>query len=367
MQSHRTAHRKLCQDCKKAIASNRNRVLETEASELAEAFSQDRFKGYKLLKQQHSKSTNAIMPPEAEFTNHYKNHYQPGPETPLVVSGCELGPSLEDDSLSFADFESGLKTLNENRSPGIDDCAPEYIKHGGPKLWQWLYVLMFRIWALTDQLPSIDCVGRLIPIPKKTNATSVDSTRPICLLKTIYKIYAIIVFQKVRARIKEFVSWTQAGFIQGRSCANNLWIIRRVSERAIEFNVPVYCALVDYKGAFDALNRTTLGRVLKLFLSPKMVQRVMCLYFDAKALVSVNNDCSPQFNLERGVRQGCPASPSFFTVILSFISWSFRLSFSGIKLISLHLSSLEYTDDQIVFTFTAGGIQEMLNFITANA
>ena len=367
MRSHRKAHRKLCQDCKKAIASDRNRVLETEAAELAEAFSQDRFKGYKLLKQQHSKSTNAIMPPEAEFTHHYQTHYQPGPEMPLNVSGCELGPSLEDDTLSFADFESGIKTLNENRSPGIDECAPEYIKRGGPKLWQWLYVLMTRLWALTDQLPSTDCVGRLIPIPKKTNATSVDKTRPICLLTTFYNIYAILVFQKVRTRIKEFVSWTQAGFIQGRSCANNLWIIRRVSERAIEFQVPVYCALVDYKGAFDALNRTTLGSVLKLFLPPKMVQRVMCLYFDAKALVSVDNVCGPQFNLERGVRQGCPASPSFFTVALSFISWSFRLTFKGIKLMNLHLSSLEYADDQIVFTLTAGGIQEMLNFITTNA
>ena len=71
--------------------------------------------------------------------------------------------------------------------------------------------------------------------------------------------------------MKEFVTWTQAGFIRGRSCANNLWILRRVAERAVEFNVPVYCALIDYKGAFDALNRTTLGRVLGLFLSPSMV------------------------------------------------------------------------------------------------
>ena len=119
---------------------------------------------------------------------------------------------------------------------------------------------------------------------------------------------------KFRERIKEFVTWTQAGFIQGRSCANNLWIICRVAERAIEFNVPVYCALVDYKGAFDALNHTTLGPVLRLFLSPKMVQHVLCLYFDAKALVTVNNDNGPEFDLQRGVRQGCLASPSFFTV-----------------------------------------------------
>ena len=94
------------------------------------------------------------MLPEAKLTHHHQTHYQPGPEMPLNVSGCELGPSLEDDTLSFADFESGLKTLNENRSPGIDECAPEYIKRGGPKLWQWLYVLMTRLWALTDQLPS---------------------------------------------------------------------------------------------------------------------------------------------------------------------------------------------------------------------
>ena len=226
---------------------------------------------------------------------------------------------------------------------------------------------MTRLWLFATTLPSIDSLGRLIPIPKKASATSVDTTRPICLLTTLYKLYAILVFQKVRDRIKEFVSWTQAGFIKGRSCANNLWMIRRVSERAIEFNVPVYCALVDYKGAFDALNRTTLGRVLGLFLSPNMVRRVLCLYFDARALVSVGGTNGPEFELLRGVRQGCPASPSFFTVALAFISWSYCLTFKGIQLISHQLASLEYADDQILFTLTADGLQDMLNFLIATA
>ena len=121
--------------------------------------------------------------------------------------------------------------------------------------------------------------------------------------------------------MKDFVSWTQADFIRGRSCGNNLWILRRVSERAIEYNIPVYCLLVDYKGAFDALNRTTLSRVLLLFLSPPMVRRVMCLYFDAKAYVRIENVTGAAFNLFRGVCQGGPASPSFFTVALAFVSW----------------------------------------------
>ena len=226
---------------------------------------------------------------------------------------------------------------------------------------------MTRVWQFTCDLPLADRLGCLIPIPKKSRSTSVDTTRPICLLTSIYKLYAIIVFQKVRDRVKEFVSWTQAGFIRGRSCSNNLWILRRVAERSIEFNVPVYCALVDYKGAFDALNRTTLGRILSLFLSPSMVRRVTSLYFDAKAKVMVNGVEGPAFDLLRGVRQGCPASPSFFTVALAFISWSFRLTFEGIKLVHLHLSALEYADDQILFTLSPDALQDMLNFIVENA
>jgi len=43
----------------------------------------------------------------------------------------------------------------------------------------------------------------------------VSSFRPICLLTTLYKLYDVLVFKKVRDRIKAFVSWTQVGFIRG--------------------------------------------------------------------------------------------------------------------------------------------------------
>ena len=38
-----------------------------------------------------------------------------------------------------------------------------------------------------------------------------------------------------------------------------------------------------------------------------------------------------------------------------------------IRLVTLHLSSLEYADDQILFTLSADGLQEMLNYIIATA
>ena len=256
--------------------------------------------------------------------------------------------------------------MNANRAAGHDNMLPEFIKHGGSVFLQWIFILMSRIWSFACELPTADRLGCLLPVPKKASAV-VFCFRPICLLTSLYKLYAILVFQKVCVRVKDFVSWTQAGFIRGRSCGNNLWILRRVTERSIEFNVPVYCILVDYKGAFDALNRTSLGRILSLFLPPRMVRRIMCLYFDAKANVRINDITGTVFELYRGVRQGCPASPAFFTVALSFVSWSFRSTFNGIKLVHLHLSTIEYADDQILFTLSSAGLQDMLTYLTDTA
>ena len=363
--STREQYRTLCRETKHAIRSDRNSKLEREAAELSDAFKKNTFSGYSLLKRQHRTRSKAILPPESDFTNHFRQHYQLGNETPLSVHGCEL--PTHDETLTREDFDAGVRSLNSNRSAGQDGIAPEFIKHGGPLLLQWIFLLIQQIWSFAADLPLIDRIGCLMPIPKKAGGVVVSCFRPICLLTSLYKLYAVIVFQKVRKSVKDYVSWTQAGFIRGRSCGNNLWILRRVAERAIEFNVPVYCALVDYKGAFDALNRTSLGRVLSLFLSPSMVRRVMSLYFDAKANVRINDITGPVFELLRGVRQGCPASPSFFTVALAFVSWSFRTTFVGIKLVHFHLSSMEYADDQILFSLSSAGLQEMLTYLSDTA
>ena len=155
------------------------------------------------------------MPPEKDFTEYYREHYKLGHESPLEVSSCELPPCEKDDTLSLDDFEAGLRRLNENRAAGHDEVAPEYLKRGGATLLHWLFTLMIRVLTFRCELPLINRIGNIVPIPKKTNALSVDSSRPICLLTSIYKLYAILVFQKVCDRVKEFVSWTQAGFIRG--------------------------------------------------------------------------------------------------------------------------------------------------------
>jgi len=79
---------------------------------------EDTFKGYSLLKLQHRTSTSAILPPESDFTNHYRLRYILGDEVPLELHSCELSPSINDDSLTRNDFDVGVCSLNSNRSSG---------------------------------------------------------------------------------------------------------------------------------------------------------------------------------------------------------------------------------------------------------
>ena len=52
---------------------------------------------------------------------------------------------------------------------------------------------------------------------------------------------------------------------------------------------------------------------------------------------------------------------------LAFVSWTFSMTFKGIKLVHLYLSTIEYADDQMLFTLTPAGLQEMLTFLADRA
>ena len=73
-------YRSLHRDTTRCISADRIAMLEKEAKDLADAFKEDRFKGHRLLKRQHRSRTKAVLPPEADFTEHYRTHYQLGVE-----------------------------------------------------------------------------------------------------------------------------------------------------------------------------------------------------------------------------------------------------------------------------------------------
>ncbi len=80
----------------------------------------------------------------------------------------------------------------------------------------------------------------------------------------------------------------------------------------------LYCAFVDYRKAFDSVNRIALWhKLLSYNIDGKCFKIIHNMYDKAKSCVSSNNTISDYFTSHTGVRQGENLSPILFSLFLN--------------------------------------------------
>ena len=68
--------------------------------------------------------------------------------------------------------------------------------------------------------------------------------------------------------------------------------------------------MIDFEKAYNRVNWTFLQEtMLKMGFDPQWVQWTIVFYEGACTLVLVNGETSEEFEMERGIRQGCPMAP----------------------------------------------------------
>lgn len=82
---------------------------------------------------------------------------------------------------------------------------------------------------------------------------------------------------------------------------------------------------LDAEKAFDQVELWYLYRVLEEFgLSSSFIFWVQMFYVQPMPSVLTNQDRSPSFTLQRGMRQGCPLSPLLFALAIEHLAISVR-------------------------------------------
>ena len=80
----------------------------------------------------------------------------------------------------------------------------------------------------------------------------------------------------------------------------------------------IYCAFIDFKSAYDCINRDILwDRLSRIRMSGKLFEAVKSLYSSVSACVRVNNFTTEWFNVNREVRQGCCLSPLLLNLFIN--------------------------------------------------
>ena len=255
-----------------------------------------------------------------------------------------------------------VKKSKKGKSPGNDKITIEMIEGSGDFGMQKITELTNKIYN-TGFIPEEMYKSIFIAIPKKPGAVECNLHRTISLMSQITKIILKVILNRIKQKLKPEIAEEQYGFIEGKGTRNAVFIMRMISERAIEVQKNVYMCFIDYEKAFDKVRHPELVKILRnLNLDGKDIRLITNLYWDQLAAVNIENNLSSWIEIKRGVRQGCVLSPELFAIYGEIILRSI-IGIEGIRIGGVNINNIRYADDTVIIADSADKLQELLNIV----
>ena len=114
--------------------------------------------------------------------------------------------------------------------------------------------------------------------------------------------------------------YVQASFRKGRGTRDLIANIRRIIEKAREFQKDTYFCFIDYAKAFDCVDHSKLWKILKEMGIPGHLTCLLRnLYSGQEATVRTRHGATDWSQIGKGVHQGCILSPCLFNFYAEYI------------------------------------------------
>jgi len=155
------------------------------------------------------------------------------------------------------------------------------------------------IWT-TKYAPGMEYRNNM-PDYKKGDKLECKNYRGITLLNNTYKIFSSI----LNERLKIVTEKIMCGFCQNKSTIDQIFIIRQMIEKHNECGLDLHMPFIDFKQAFDSINRERLfGAMDKMGISQKLIRLMRMTMCQTKGRVKIDNQISATFECNKGVKQG---------------------------------------------------------------
>ena len=87
-----------------------------------------------------------------------------------------------------------------------------------------------------------------------------------------------------------------------------------------EYQLPLIVTFVDFKKAFDSINRSMMFSILRHYGIPQtLVDAIQVLYTNSSSAVMVDGSLSASFNVTTGVLQGDVLAPFLFIILVDYL------------------------------------------------
>ena len=159
----------------------------------------------------------------------------------------------------------------------------------------------------------------IIPIGKKGDTSYCKNSRGITLRSTTSKLMQIVLLRRLQIGLENLLRENQCGFRPNRSCIDQIYSLRCVIHQSIEYNIPLCINFVDFKAAFDSIDRNFIWRSMQHYGLPvKYIILMKAFYTNTVSAVKVNGELSDWFSVNSGTGQGDIQGPPVFNFYLNF-------------------------------------------------
>lgn len=257
--------------------------------------------------------------------------------------------------VSLSELTAALNSMKKGKTPGSNGFTVEFFR------CFWLEIGPFLCRATQEslnedgRLPS-HREGIITLIPKKGKPLNTPkSWRPITLLNTDYKIISTVIANRLKKIMTKIISPVQTAYTAGRYIGENTRLVYDIIHWANTNRQSGIILAADFESAFESVDWNYLRLVFdQLNFGQKLKKIINHLYLNDQnnSRIILNGHLGKQIHLQRGIRQGDPASGYLFNIAVSILT---KQILNSPKVIGLQINQREqikisqYADDTILF------------------
>lgn len=296
-----------------------------------------------------------------DFVVHFKQLLAPiAISPPISYAAPYIQDPLLDAPIQLDEIKLVLRHAKNGKAPGMDRIPYEFYKNAPNKFLTEIRLVLDEIFE-TGGIPESFKKSIIFPLFKKGDAGEVTNYRGLSFLDTIYKIFTGILLNRINNWMEEnrILKECQAGFRKNYSTIDNIFNLSAIVQLKLAEKRKLYVFFVDFKSAFDTINREAL--FYKLFsqgMSSKLVNILKQLYKNTKSAVWNGEEVSEFFEVCTGVKQGCLLSPTLFSIYINDLCDELP---GGIIFRNVLIKLLMYADDLVLIAEDAQSLQRMID------
>ena len=275
---------------------------------------------------------------------------------------------MECPPITMKELEDTINNMKNNKASGVDNIPAEVMKALMKDKESKQYVLKCFNKALTEEVHQDWLVSRTTMIPKNSRPKILEH-RPIAVTVNSNKVICSILRQRIEEFLKEkeIKYSNQFGFTEGGRVEHCMFILDYITNMSYEkrrrVSRPLYLAFIDFKKAYDSIDRRKLIEVLVDYkVNPQIIDLIVQMYNEDYTVIQLGN-MKEKIKVTGGIRQGCCISTLLFKMVTFKIIEALRKE-KKYKIGKFNDNSIWLADDATLVADSLETMEALLNCLS---